>query len=109
MATPSIFSGFGNIFSDLCGRGFPHPHLFVPNTKSLEVIALQCDVAWYQKLCEHMPALRETLPVYRKASVSGKTEMIKHLLSVEFATTAKCRASFFVRRRYKEGRRTRRR
>ena len=58
---------------------FPHPHLFVPNAKSLEVIAVQGQVARYEQLCNEMPELRETLAVYRKAGASGNVDMIVHL------------------------------
>jgi hypothetical protein len=65
---------------DWARHEFPHPHRFVPNAKSLEVIALQGDVALYEKLCEEMPALKETFDVYRKAGASGEAKMIIHLL-----------------------------
>ncbi len=58
---------------------FPHPHLFVPNSKCLERVAVQGEVARYEQLCNEMPELRETLAVYRKAGASGNVGMIVHL------------------------------
>ena len=71
---------------------FPHPHPFVPNAKSLEVIALQGDVELYEKLCTQMEemdaALEETFDVYRKAGASGEAKMIIHLLIKNNKTNA---------------------